>query len=130
MNERRHPRALQIVVSAWLAIAAWVAIALFLVLVLLEQLQSLRGSWSIDASVAIALIASFCCFAAAYIALAVSLRCQACGKRLFVETFSPAHPRASRVWGMNHWASCLVHIVRHGQCNCMHCGSLVTVTND
>ena len=124
-----HPKASQIVIAAWLAIAAWTALALFIILFGLAQFQSLRGTWPFKASIATALLVAVVCFGATFFALAVPIRCHACGRRLFVETEAPKHPGASRVFGMDHWASSVVNIVRRRQCNCMHCGSLVRVAN-
>lgn len=130
MDEPRHPQSSQIVSAAWFAVAAWATLALFIILFGLAQFQSLRGTWLFEASIVAVVLTAFVCFGAAFIVLAVPIRCQACGKRLFVETSAPKHPRASRVFGMDHWASSVVNIVRHSQCNCMNCGSLIRVASD
>ena len=127
MDETTHPRAAQIVVAAWLIVAAWCALAFLIAQFALAQLQSLHGAWPFEASVTATLLALLVGLGIAYLAFAISIRCQSCGKRLFLEVPGPKHPRASRVWGMDRWASSVVNVLRQGQCTCMYCGSVTRV---
>ncbi|SRR6266436_8255915 len=127
MNGPTHPHAPQVVVAAWLVVAAWCVLAFLVAQFSLAQIQALRGTWPFEASVTAVLLAVFVGLAIAYLAFAIIIRCEFCGKRLFLEVPGPKHPRASRVWGMDHWASSVVNVLRHGQCTCMYCGSVAKV---
>lgn len=127
MNEALHPRATLVVVAAWLVVAAWCLLALLIVQFGLSQFQSLRGTWPFAASVTVLILAAFVAVGFAYVVFAILLRCPACGRRFFIEMPGPRHPKVSRVWGMDHWASSVVTVLRKGQCGCMSCGFVIRV---
>ena len=129
MDEPIHPSASIVVVAAWLVAAAWGVMAVLIVQFSLAQVPSLRGTWPFEASVTADLLAVFVCLALAYLVLATVIRCQSCGKRLFFEGLDSEYPHASRIWGMDRWASSVVNVLRCGECTCMHCGALVRVRN-
>lgn len=127
MTDAKHPHAARVRVAAWLAVTAWCVLAVLILQFGLAQFQSLRGTWPFVGQVTLALLVAVVAFALSYLALAISIRCQSCGKRLFVEMPGPKYSEASRVLGMDHWASMVVNVVRQGQCACMYCGSITRV---
>ena len=127
MADSTHPQAARVVAAAWLVVLGWCLLGVLIFQFALAQLQSLRGTWPFVASVTTALLVAVVALGLTYLALAVSIRCQSCGKRLLVEMRGDKHPRASRVWGMDHWASAIVNVLRQGQCTCMYCGSVTKV---
>jgi|RhiMethySRZTD1v2_1073278.scaffolds.fasta_scaffold124939_1 hypothetical protein len=124
MADSVHPQATRVVIAAWLVVLAWCSLAFLILQFALAHFQALNGTWPFVASVTTALLVAVVALGLTYVALAVSIQCQSCGKRLFVEMRGEKRPRASRVWGMDHWASAIVNVLRQGQCTCMYCGSV------
>src|SRR5882672_9286457 len=94
MADSAHPQAARMVVAAWLVVLAWCVLAFLVLQFGLAQFQSLRGTWPFVASVTAALLVTLVAVGLAYLALAISIRCQSCGKRLFIEMPGQKHPRA------------------------------------
>src|ERR1051325_2951544 len=127
MADSVHPQATRVVIAAWLVVLALCSLAFLILQFALAHFQALNGTWPFVASVTIALLVAVVALGLTYVALAVSIRCQSCGKRLFVEIRGEKRPRASRVWGMDRWACAIPNVLRQGQCTCMYCGSVTKV---
>lgn len=52
-----------------------------------------------------------------------SLRCAACRRRLFQETFEPKHPQADALPGLMHWATAIIRVLQRKPVICMYCGT-------
>jgi hypothetical protein len=127
MDDSRHPQASRVVLAAWVVVGAWCALALLIVQIILGQFPALRGIWILEAPAFLASLSSLVILAVVYAWFALTLRCQSCGKRFFVEFSGAMHPDSRRIWGMDHWASAVVDVLRRGECTCMSCGALVRV---
>jgi hypothetical protein len=122
MDEPLHPQASRISLAAWLVVGAWCLLAVLVIWLILAYLPSLRGAWFLEGSVFMGILSIFITFAIIYAFLAFTFRCQSCGKRFFVESFGTKHRDARRIWGMDHWASAVIDVLRRGECTCMGCG--------
>ena len=127
MSHVLHPQARLAIIAAWLVIGAWCVLALLIVQLILGQFQAVRGAWFLEASIFVSLLSALIVLGVFYALLAFSLRCQACGKRFYVEAPGPKDSNARRIFGMDHWASAVIDILRRGKCTCMYCGALVRV---
>ena len=123
MTTGRHRAAGRIVATAWLVAASWALLALLIVQFAAAYVYSENTSWFLSGDAFILILFCFIALAATYLVLALSLQCEACGRRFLVEDLGPKHPSATRLLGMDRWASAILGILRRGQCTCMYCGA-------
>jgi len=57
-----------------------------------------------------------------YLSLALTLRCESCDKRLFIEGAESRYPKATKIKGFDYWASAVIEVIRSQRLTCMHCG--------
>src|SRR5436190_290034 len=129
MPDTTHPHPARVVFTAWLVVAAWCVLGLIIVLVCLAQFQGLRSAWPFQPAVFVSLFSVLVGLGIVYLGFAIAVRCPSCARRLFVELPGRKHLSASRIWGMDHWASSVVDVLRQGHCTCMYCGSVTRVRN-
>jgi hypothetical protein len=127
MEQALHPRSSRVVLAARLVASAWCVLAVLIAWLVASQFPPLRGAWFLEGAVFMGILFALFSLAIAYGCLALTLRCQSCGKRFFVEFPSKRHPGARRVWGMDHWATAVMDVLRRGECTCMGCGQPVRV---
>jgi len=125
MNSPLYASADRLRFASWLAIAAWALLLVVIVHFILSVISPLRAVWGINDLVFISVLCLFLVFALSYVLVAYGLQCPSCGRRFLVQGIGAKHSNASRIFGMDHWASAIVDVVRRGQCICMYCGAKI-----
>jgi hypothetical protein len=127
MDNQTYANADRLRLASWFVVVAWALLLVLIAYFALSAFSPLRATWPANDLVFVILLCLFLASALAYCFLALSLRCPSCGRRFLVEWLGPKHPNARRLFGMDHWASAIVDVLRRGHCSCMHCGSTISV---
>ena len=106
---------------------AWALLALLILQFIAALVWRESSSAFLAPGTFIAVLATFIAVAVLYALLAFRLRCPQCARRFLVETLGPKHRDARTCLGMDHWATAVVDVLRHGQCVCMYCGTRINV---
>jgi len=119
-----HSASRRLLVACWLAVSVR---ALLVLGVLALPLAWIRAdAWEY---LYVALLTVFVPIWGIYLALAVTLRCPACGRRLLVESREPKHPSARRARYCDSWGTVVRDVLRSRQCVCMYCGAHCRITH-
>lgn len=116
---RRHSRSSAILLACNAVAAGWMLLVAFLILFAVGTAGA--------GSAALAWLAGVALFGvigagATYLFFAFALRCENCGRHLFVERNEAKHPTAKKLRGLDYWASAVIDVMRHRQLTCMYCG--------
>jgi hypothetical protein len=111
----QYSRPMRLRVAAYLVHAVWVGILAMVLLVFAAavDLVSLAVGLGLLVSVGLGTVLYFC--------LVLTLRCDACGRRVLVQAISNP-PYAERWHSLNPWGSVVTRIVFQGRFRCMYCG--------
>jgi len=113
-----HSASRRLLVTCWLAVSAR-ALLVFGVLAL--PLAWVRAdAWEY---LYVALVTVFVLIWEIYLALALTLRCPACGRCFLVEPRGAKPPGARRARYCDNWGTVVRDVIRGRQCACMHCGA-------
>ena len=115
-----YPRPGRLLLACRLVVASWVLIplsfaALFAGLAGLGPAEALGRTW-------MALVAAFVVVGIAELAIAWTLRCPACRRRVLIEVYGPFHPGARVMRLGGHYAPVVLDVLRRRRFTCMHCG--------
>lgn len=114
---RAYKKSLKLLIACYLAISAWVVLTGLLLVILVA---SITGSIKLNLAFATLLIALII-LAIGYGLLALSLRCEGCGKSLLMEA-GVLHKNARKRKGLDHWATTILDVLLVGKFRCMYCG--------
>jgi Na+/melibiose symporter-like transporter len=116
---RRHSRSSAILVACNTVAAGWMLIVVFLILFAVGAAGGSSGTLAWSAGVALFGVIGA---GATYLFFALTLRCENCGERLFLERNKAKHSTAKKIKGLDYWASAVIGVLRCRQLTCMYCG--------
>ena len=121
-SESRYGKSIHIRVASAFVIVAWLSIIGTLMAMCLGLMDLI--SLNIFIYWVISLLISGSC----YVAICPFLKCESCGRRVTVQWTRESPPFAEKMWGMNGWASTILHVMLSRKFTCMYCGKHYSVT--
>ena len=123
---RQHNRNRVILLACSAAVVAWSLIVAFLIVFSVGVIREGGATIAITAGL---LLCGAIGAGTTYLYYACTLRCEECGKKLFVEPSVAIHAASRKISGIDYWASAVIDAVWRRQITCMHCGTRYSLHN-